>query len=566
MSDASGNGNTGALVAGAVYSPDVPSGAPPPLRSGNIWADPNPIQVCDGSAASHTTIYWNSANTTAVEVHVGSPSGALFASSGTGGDYHWVTGDWVVNGTLFYLQDVSGGLPLTSANTLATVTVGLSTSGCGSGPPTAPSGLSATAVSSSQINLSWADNSTNELNFILERKVGAGGTYAQVATPAANATGYSDTGLLASTTYYYRIKAHNSSADSGYSNEANATTQASGSGTCPQVSTFSGDGVYGYVEATGTAAEWKQPQATVIAKDPVSGYRSLFVADTDGQRIRMVYLEGANVGKSILLAGNGVAGFKDNTDPYLAQFRYPRGIAAVTDTNGVVTMLLVADTDNHVIRKLLPPTSTKWRLSAFSGVGGIGYTDGNSSQSQYNTPQGMVVGPDGSIYVADTGNGVIRKVDQLGTSTTLVGAGIINMPVGITASQTSGLVYVSDQATHKIWQVDASSTATALAGSGSFGYADGTGTSAIFNYPMHLAWASTANGEVVYVADRENQRLRRLLVATGAVSTYAGSGTAGFTDGSCTVAQFSGLRGLAVGASGELYVLDTANNRIRKVQ
>lgn len=92
--------------------------------------------------------------------------------------------------------------------------------------PTAPSGLTATAASSSQINLSWTDNASTEQGFKIERKTGAGGTWSQVDTVGANMTSYQSTGLTASTTYYFRVRAYNSTGDSSYSNEANATTQA----------------------------------------------------------------------------------------------------------------------------------------------------------------------------------------------------------------------------------------------------------------------------------------------------------------------------------------------------
>src|SRR6185369_8688950 len=95
-------------------------------------------------------------------------------------------------------------------------------------PPAAPSGLTATAVSSSQINLAWTDNANNETGFKIERKTGAGGTYAQIATVGANVTTYNNSGLAASTTYYYRVRATNSIGDSAFSNEANATTQSGG--------------------------------------------------------------------------------------------------------------------------------------------------------------------------------------------------------------------------------------------------------------------------------------------------------------------------------------------------
>jgi titin len=91
-------------------------------------------------------------------------------------------------------------------------------------PPADPSSLTATAVSNTQINLAWADNSSNETGFKIERKTGSGGTYMQIDTVAANATSYSSTGLSGSTEYYYQVRAYNSGGNSSYSNEANATT------------------------------------------------------------------------------------------------------------------------------------------------------------------------------------------------------------------------------------------------------------------------------------------------------------------------------------------------------
>jgi predicted phage tail protein len=94
-------------------------------------------------------------------------------------------------------------------------------------PPAAPSGLGATAVSSSQINLSWTDNANNETGFKIERCQNAGcSNFAQIATVGANVTTYSNTGLTPSTSYSYRVRATNASGDSAYSNTASATTQA----------------------------------------------------------------------------------------------------------------------------------------------------------------------------------------------------------------------------------------------------------------------------------------------------------------------------------------------------
>jgi hypothetical protein len=90
--------------------------------------------------------------------------------------------------------------------------------------PTAPSNLTATAASTSQINLSWTDNSNNETGFRIERSPDGSTGWTEIATPAANTTTYQNTGLTASTTYYYRVRAYNASGNSGYSNTANATT------------------------------------------------------------------------------------------------------------------------------------------------------------------------------------------------------------------------------------------------------------------------------------------------------------------------------------------------------
>lgn len=90
--------------------------------------------------------------------------------------------------------------------------------------PAAPTSLAATPIGTQRIDLTWVDNSDDEDGFKLERKTGAGGTYSQIATPAANATNYTDLGLTAGTTYFYRIRAYNGVGDSDYSNEASATT------------------------------------------------------------------------------------------------------------------------------------------------------------------------------------------------------------------------------------------------------------------------------------------------------------------------------------------------------
>ncbi len=113
--------------------------------------------------------------------------------------------------------------PLLDVSTFTPVLV----SGSGGTPPAAPTNLAAAAVSSSQINLTWTDSDNTEQGFKIERCTGAGcGDFAQIATVGANVTSYANTGLTASTSYSYRVRAYNASGDSGYSNTATAVTQA----------------------------------------------------------------------------------------------------------------------------------------------------------------------------------------------------------------------------------------------------------------------------------------------------------------------------------------------------
>jgi sugar lactone lactonase YvrE len=331
------------------------------------------------------------------------------------------------------------------------------------------------------------------------------------------------------------------------------------------VSNFAGNGSAGYGEGTANNSKWDSPNAGVIAKDPQTGRYSLFIADTENHRIRLVYLE-VEPGKSAFIAGNATAGYVEGTGS-AARFRFPRGIAAITDAGGTVTTLLVADTDNHCIRKLTY-SSGSWTSAIFSGKGGTsGLINGTATASRYNSPRGIVSSPDGNVYVADTGNAVIRKLTQTGTSTTLATTGGINTPFGITVATTNNLLYVSDSVRHVVWQVNASTgVATWLAGGDVAGFADGTGTAARFNLPAHLAWANTAGGEVVYIADRNNNRIRKLVISSGSATTQAGTGVAGFADGACDTAKFNLPYGVATQAGGALYVIDSENNRIRKIE
>jgi hypothetical protein len=139
--------------------------------------------------------------------------------------------------------------------------------------PAAPSNLVATTISSTQINLTWIDNSTNETGFVLEKKIGTG-SYSTVASPFQNATSYPNTVLTPGTTYTYRIKATNASGDSTYSNEATATTQATNCGTLcvPAYSSNPGAPYTIYLDFDGDPATTNGNGATIPGGTPVYSY------------------------------------------------------------------------------------------------------------------------------------------------------------------------------------------------------------------------------------------------------------------------------------------------------
>jgi transcriptional regulator CtsR len=132
--------------------------------------------------------------------------------------------------------------------------------------PAAPSALAATAATVNQINLTWTDNANNETQFKIERKTGAGGTYAQIATPGANSTSHSDTTVSPSTTYYYRVRANNSAGDSTFSNEANATTPAAGS-MIPVIASSGYSNILDLV-ITGTPGNWRLRDVSTATLQP----------------------------------------------------------------------------------------------------------------------------------------------------------------------------------------------------------------------------------------------------------------------------------------------------------
>jgi streptogramin lyase len=261
------------------------------------------------------------------------------------------------------------------------------------------------------------------------------------------------------------------------------------------------------------------------------------------------------------VAGSGNNAFADGQGTS-ASFSFPYGVAV--DPNGNA---YVGDSTNYRIRKI----TASGNVTTLAGSSWA-FADGQGTAAKFKTPYGVAVDKNANVYVADFGNCRIRKITPNGNVTTLAGSGVagnadgqgtaasFSYPIGV-AVDTNGNVYVADYGNHRIRKITASGNVTTLAGSGTAGYANGQGTAASFNAPTGIAVDTNGN---VYVGDQSNNRIRKI-TPSGNVSTLAGSGNYAFADGQGAVASFSSPAGVAVDASGNLYVADYGNNRIRKI-
>jgi sugar lactone lactonase YvrE len=262
----------------------------------------------------------------------------------------------------------------------------------------------------------------------------------------------------------------------------------------------------------------------------------------------------------------GVPGSADGTGS-AARFNAPNGVAV--DSAGNV---YVADYSNDTIRKVTPGGV----VTTLAGLAGSpGGADGTGGAARFNAPNGVAVDGAGNLYVADKGNDTIRTVTPSGVVTTLAGlagnpgsadgmgsAAQFNNPTGV-ALDSAGNVYVADYHNDTIRKITPAGVVTTLAGlAGNPGSADGTGSQARFYNPGGVAVDATGN---VYVADQFNQTIRKITPA-GVVTTLAGQvETAGSADGTGSAARFYFPTAVAVDSAGNVYVGDQSNDTIRRV-
>ena len=252
------------------------------------------------------------------------------------------------------------------------------------------------------------------------------------------------------------------------------------------------------------------------------------------------------------LAGGATAGSANGTGT-AAQFNGPMGLTR--DSAGDI---YVADALNHVVRRI----SSAGVVSAFAGGLPAGYVNGSGTAARFSDPRGVAVDNSGNIYIADRGNDAIRMVSPAGAVSTLAGSGLPGStdgtgtaasffnPEGI-AVDAAGIVYVADTSNSILRRVTPAGVVTTLAGGRAAGLTD----------PRGLAIDSSGN---LIVADTGHNRIVRV-TPSGVVTTLAGSGTSGFVNGTGTAASFFRPMGVAVDASGNVYVADTGNRAIRRV-
>jgi streptogramin lyase len=223
-----------------------------------------------------------------------------------------------------------------------------------------------------------------------------------------------------------------------------------------------------------------------------------------------------------------------------------------------------------------PARAQSLTFTHFAGsTGGADSIDASGTAARFWFPGGVAVDGSGNVYVADLGNNTIRKITPAGVVTTLAGtagsfgsadgtgsAARFYTPTGV-AVDGSGNVYVADYRNHTIRKITPAGVVTTLAGTaGSFGSADGTGSAARFDNPYGVAVDASGN---VYVADRNNHTIRKITPA-GVVTTLAGTaGSSGSADGTGSAARFNYPYGVAVDGSGNVYVADTYNHTIRTI-
>jgi sugar lactone lactonase YvrE len=316
------------------------------------------------------------------------------------------------------------------------------------------------------------------------------------------------------------------------------------------VETLAGGGAGGNSDGFGTAARFSDPMNLCLDADG-----NLVVAEAGSNKIRTV----TKAGMAGTLAGTGSSG-KDNGPAGDATFYKPQSVAF---SQGAV---YVADTTYSLVRRIKDGL-----VSTFAG-GSQGYADGPGAEAKFNWLAGIAADGNGNLFVADTQSGYIRKIDSSGYVTTIAGAGSSGFSNGTGSAAKfkfpqalavgpDGSLYVADTGNNAIRKVTQAGVVTTYAGTGQSSLNDGPGDTAAFYEPYGIAVDASGN---VFVADRSNHRIRKITPSRD-VSTYAGT-TSGKQNGPKDLAKFNMPTGVAVASDGTVYVSEQGNDLIRVIR
>ena len=326
------------------------------------------------------------------------------------------------------------------------------------------------------------------------------------------------------------------------------------------VSTLAGwPGWSGFADGQGSAGRFNYTGSV-----RVDSAGTIYVADASNHTVRKITPAGV---VTTLAGAPGQAGYVNGAGGS-ARFNGPAGVAI--DAAGNV---FVADSQNYAIRKITPDGS----VSTFAGNPGVaGHADGSGTTATFTDPENLTIDAAGNLYIADGAGNTVRKVSPTGVVTTLAGSTLsgtadgtgstarFNVLAGI-AVDAAGNVYVGDynnNAVRKITPLGVVTTLAGLPGTKNFGSADGTNGAARFSGPTGLAVDATGN---VFVADSFNNSIRQITPA-GVVTTLAGSPSVPENiDGAFSAARFNGPADVAFDASGTMYVADGINCTIRRL-
>ncbi len=330
---------------------------------------------------------------------------------------------------------------------------------------------------------------------------------------------------------------------------------------------LAGNGTAGFTGDGGAAAmaELSNPNGLALDSDG-----NLYIADQANSRVRRV---GAANGTITTVAGNGGAGYSGDGGPATAAQTTPFRLALDTAGN------LFLDDLGYGVRRVDAVTGM---ITAVAGTGVAGFSGdgGPATVARLGGPGGLAFDAAGNLYIADSGNARVRLVTSgTGVITTVAGNGSavtggdggpataagLGNPNGL-AIDSVGSLYIAVPGNNVIRKVDRNGTITTVAGTGTAGFGGdgGPATAALLSGPQDLATDVAGN---VYIADTGNNRIRRLNVGTGVITTVAGSGaTPDVGDGgAATAAGLFGPDGIAIGPAGSLYLSDRLHQRVRQV-